>query len=190
MILLIDNYDSFTYNIYDYLLQCHAEVVLYRNNEIELAEIEKLNPQSIVLSPGPGKPKDHNLLFRVLERYYAEKPILGVCLGQQAIGEFFGAELVKAPLPVHGKQSMVQHNNHRTFSGVPKNFQVGRYHSLVLKNCDEKVLEITSKTEDGLNMSLAHNTLPIWAVQFHPESILTPQGIKIFENWAALLKEL
>ncbi len=190
MILLIDNYDSFTYNIYDYLQQCHADCVLYRNNEISLAEIEALNPEAIVLSPGPGKPSDHKLMFQVLDKYFAMKPILGVCLGQQAIGEFFGAELVKAPVPVHGKISMLRHNGHRMFNGVDKNFQVGRYHSLVLENCDENVLEITSKTADGLNMSLAHKQLPIWAVQFHPESVLTPQGMKIIKNWTALLKEI
>lgn len=190
MILLIDNYDSFTYNIYDYLQQCHAECVLYRNNEISLADIEALNPEAFVFSPGPGRPADHALMFQVLEKYHQEKPILGVCLGQQAIGEFFGAELVKAPVPVHGKLSMLEHNGHAMFSGIDKNFQVGRYHSLVLEKCNEDVLEITSKTKEGLNMSLAHKTLPIWAVQFHPESVLTPQGIQIIRNWTALLKEI
>ncbi|MGZ5244079.1 MAG: anthranilate synthase component II [Bacteroidia bacterium] len=190
MILLIDNYDSFTYNIYDYLQQCHTNCVLYRNNEISLAEIETLNPEGFVFSPGPGKPADHPLMFQVLEKYYSQKPILGVCLGQQAIGEFFGAELVKAPVPVHGKMSMVEHYGHRMFTGIDNFFQVGRYHSLVLEKCDEKVLEITSKTKEGLCMSLAHKTLPIWAVQFHPESVLTPQGKQIIRNWTALLKEI
>jgi len=193
MILLIDNYDSFTYNIYDYLQQCHAEVVLYRNNEIELAEIEKIDPQAIVFSPGPGKPKDHELMFRVLERYYNEKPILGVCLGQQAIAEAFGGTLYNLKQPMHGIATPIKVTdyNEQLFQGLPHQFKVGRYHSWVV---DEKslpdVLTITAVDErDNSAMALRHKFYDVRGVQFHPESILTEFGKEMMQNWLALRTE-
>ena len=185
MILLIDNYDSFTYNIYDYLQQCHAECVLYRNNEISLAEIEKLNPEAFVFSPGPGKPSDHKLMFEILEKYHQQKPILGVCLGHQGIGEVFGASLINLPEVYHGlaiNTKVVEKDS--LFEGVPSEFKSGRYHSWAIDpKSNLENLVITAVDEKGNIMALRHKIYNIKGVQFHPESILTENGKIILKNW-------
>jgi len=188
MVLLIDNYDSFTYNLYDYALQAGIDCHVYRENEITLPEIIKLNPSAFIFSPGPERPENHPLMFEILKYYYNSKPILGICLGYQAIGEFFGAKLVKAEKPMHGKVSAISHTGHQMFSGIPQRFSVARYHSLVLDEMNELEIKPTSCTDEGVSMSLAHDFLPLWGVQFHPEAILTEYGMKIIENWKILHK--
>lgn len=187
MILLIDNYDSFTCNIYDYVLQCGAMCALYRNDRISLDEIIALNPSGIIISPGPKRPKDHNLLFPLLEHFHTQKPILGICLGHQAIGEFFGLKLQKAPEPCHGKTAEIYHTGHAMYDGIPSPHTVTRYHSLLLEIAKDSPLTETARTADGLLMSLAHKTLPIWGVQYHPEAILTSHGLPLFKNWLRLV---
>lgn len=187
MVLLIDNYDSFTYNLYDYLQQAGMECTLFRNDEITLEEIKKLDPAGFVFSPGPKRPKDHPLMFEILNYYYQIKPMLGVCLGYQAMGEFFGAELIKAPVPAHGKVCEIYHKDHKMFEGIPSPVKVTRYHSLILSNFAASEMIITSVTEDGIPMSAAHKELPLWGLQFHPEAILTAFGLKMMQNWARLI---
>lgn len=186
MILLIDNFDSFTYNLYDYLQQCGQEVKLYRNNEINCEEAEALQPAGIVFSPGPMSPQQHPLMMQLIERNFQQIPMLGVCLGYQALGQFFGAELVKAPLPTHGKVAVVEHNGHKMFSQIPSTFNVTRYHSLVLQGLENTLFEMNSSTRDGLAMSAAHKELPLWGVQFHPEAVLTEHGLQLLRNWVRL----
>jgi len=184
LIFLLDNYDSFTFNLVDYLQQAGAEVIVKRNDEIDVEEIIALNPAGIVLSPGPETPDKAGIMMELIHQCHASFPILGICLGLQAIGEYFGAKLVKAPVPMHGKTSICQHKGHWLFEEVPENFEVMRYHSLVIEDLPEN-LEVTSRTIDeaAIVMSIVHQQLPIEAVQFHPESILTPNGIRIIKNW-------
>jgi anthranilate synthase/aminodeoxychorismate synthase-like glutamine amidotransferase len=185
MIALIDNFDSFTWNIMDYLQRCGLECHCFRSNEITIEELQKLSPKGIVLSPGPGRPVDHPLLFPLIEKFIEQIPILGICLGHQAIGEYFGSRLIKSPLPVHGKQSTLGHNGHSFFDGIAGEFKVGRYHSLVLESLGQSQFEVTSTTvNDGLIMSFAHTELPLWGIQFHPESVLTPGGLTMLKNWS------
>lgn len=183
MVLLLDNYDSFTYNLRDYILQCGKECCVLRNDEMTLTEIEKLNFSSAVISPGPKTPKAAGITMSFIERFYNHVPLLGVCLGNQAIGEFFGAELIKAPLPMHGKTSMIIHNNSFIFKNLPEKIEVMRYHSLVLNKVDKTVLQVTAVTEKNEVMAIAHPFLKIAGVQFHPESILTKPGLAIMKNW-------
>lgn len=187
MILLIDNFDSFSCNIYDYVLQCGVLCAMYRNDSISIEEIKALNPAGIIISPGPGRPEDHKLIRPLLETFHENSPIFGICLGHQAIGEFFGAKLIKAPVPVHGKVSDIFHHGHPMFAGIPSPHAVTRYHSLVLDRLEGTGLEETSHTPDGIIMSLAHSTLPIWGVQYHPEAILSEYGLRLFKNWLGLL---
>jgi len=188
MVLLIDNYDSFTYNLYDYALQAGIDCRVYRENEITLPDIINMVPGGFIFSPGPERPENHPLMFEILKYYYNSKPILGICLGYQAIGEYFGAKLVKAGKPVHGKVSEIHHTGHEMFTGIPQRFNVARYHSLVLENMAGLEIKPTSGTDDGEIMSLAHYSLPLWGVQFHPEAILTEYGMKIIENWKIFCK--
>lgn len=181
-LLLIDNYDSFTYNLYDYFLQLKAECRVIRNDELSLEEIKQLEFDGFVLSPGPKKPEDAGILLSLLQAFYLEKPILGICLGHQAIGEFFGAQVGKAPVPVHGKTAQVFHRRHPIFQAIPSPMPVMRYHSLIVQNLANTSLETIGWT-DQLVMALAHTQLPIVGVQFHPESILTPHGKQLLENW-------
>ena len=185
MVLVIDNYDSFTYNLVQYLGELGAKVVVRRNDEASIAQLRALTPARVVISPGPGRPEQAGVSLGVIKEFGRQMPVLGVCLGHQAIGLAFGGDVVRAPVPIHGKTSTVEHNGHGVFGGLSSSFQAGRYHSLVV---DEKTLpadlEVTARTkEDGLVMGLRHRTLPIHGVQFHPESVLTNEGRRILRNF-------
>lgn len=188
MLLVIDNYDSFTYNLVQYLGELGAEMQVRRNDEVTLEEIEnKLKPARILISPGPGTPDEAGVSLAVLKRFSDKIPILGVCLGHQAIGQIFGGRVVRAPLPVHGKPTTISHDNKGVFAGLNQNFQAGRYHSLIVEReslPDE--LEISAVSPDNLIMGLRHKTLKIEGVQFHPESILTDEGKKLLQNFLNL----
>jgi len=184
-ILLLDNYDSFTYNLYDYLLQTGVDCTVLRNDAFTMEELELLDFQAIVLSPGPKRPADAGLMMAVIERYNLRLPILGICLGHQALGEFFGAKLLKASLPMHGKTSVIQHQGHPVFQGIPEKFTVMRYHSLLLEPPLPPCLHCLANTDSGEIMALAHQSLPLIGVQFHPESILTEHGLQLLRNWVA-----
>ncbi|CAM2749414.1 Para-aminobenzoate/anthranilate synthase glutamine amidotransferase component II [Flavobacterium psychrophilum] len=183
-ILVIDNYDSFTYNLVHYLEDLNCKVTIYRNDEFDIDEIK--NFDKILLSPGPGIPDEAGLLKEVIKTYAATKSILGVCLGQQAIGEVFGGSLINLEKVYHGVATNVNIlvDNESLFDGLEKQIEVGRYHSWVVNTSDfPDVLEITSTDENGQIMSLRHKTYDVRGVQFHPESVLTPNGKKILENW-------
>ncbi len=185
MYLLIDNYDSFTYNMWHYLGELGAEVVVERNDQITVAEALARKPQGVILSPGPCDP-DRAGICLDLVRASAETglPLFGVCLGHQSIGQAFGGKIVRAPAPMHGKVSAVSHNGHEMFKEIPSPFTATRYHSLVVERDSlPEVLEITAETEDGLIMGLAHKTLPITGVQFHPESIASQFGHRVLRNF-------
>ena len=185
MLLVIDNYDSFTYNLVQYLGELGAEMKVYRNDEITVEEIENdLQPEKILISPGPGTPDSAGISLDVLREFGERLPILGVCLGHQAIGQIFGGKVVRAPEPVHGKPVEIRHDGKTIFAGLPPQFEAGRYHSLIveregLPDC----LEISATSPDGLIMGLRHKTYKIEGVQFHPESILTPAGKKLLQNF-------
>jgi anthranilate synthase/aminodeoxychorismate synthase-like glutamine amidotransferase len=185
MVLVIDNYDSFTYNLVQYLGELGAAIVVRRNDEASLDQLRGLAPSRIVISPGPGRPEQAGVTLAVITEFGTRMPILGVCLGHQAIGLAFGGEVVRAPLPIHGKTSTVQHNRAGVFSGLAPEFQAGRYHSLVVAERTLPAdLEVTARTkEDGLVMGLRHRSLPIHGVQFHPESVLTNEGRRILRNF-------
>ena len=187
-ILLIDNYDSFTYNLYHYLIQAGAkEVIVKRNDEISVAEIEKLQPRGIVLSPGPCSPNEAGICLEVIEKLKGKFPIFGVCLGHQSIGQAFGGDIIKT-FPMHGKISEVFHEGKNVFKGLPSPFKATRYHSLIIdrKTCP-KNLEITAETKDEIIMGIADEKLKIFGVQFHPESIACEHGHKIIENFLKLI---
>ncbi len=186
MILLLDNYDSFTYNLYDYILQLGADCTVKRNDEISLTEIESLNPEAIVISPGPCTPKDSGITMKVVERFVETIPLLGICLGFQAIGEFFGASLEKAEIPMHGKTSELFHDD-EIFENIPQKIKVMRYHSLILKNLDDTPLKVIATTDETIPMAIRHSSLPIYGFQFHPESILTEYGIEMMRNWLQII---
>lgn len=184
-ILLLDNFDSFSYNLLDYLGRVGVVCEVFRNN-IDLQGITKKNYTGVLLSPGPGKPKEAGNLMQVLEYYHNKLPILGVCLGHQAIGEFFGASLTKAQKPMHGKISKISViNENALFYGLPQSFDVVRYHSLVLQNLPE-CLEITALSQEKEIMALKHKFLPIYGLQFHPEAALTEFGLQMITNWVKL----
>jgi len=182
-IAVIDNYDSFVYNLVRYLNELNDEcTIVQRNDKINFDELASAD--AILLSPGPGIPKEAGALFEVIDRFHASTPILGVCLGHQALGEYFGAELIQNEAPVHGKSSEVRHNfNSPLFADVPEKFDVGRYHSWSILNTVPDTLTTTAITENEQVMAMDHIRLPISGVQFHPESILTPEGRKIIANW-------
>jgi len=182
-IIIIDNYDSFTYNLVHFLEDLNAEVTVFRNDEFELNELEKFD--KILLSPGPGIPEEAGLLLDVIKKYASKKSILGICLGQQAIGEVFGGSLINLEKVYHGVASKVKITKEDSlFNDLPTEFEVGRYHSWVINPDDfPEDLEITSVDENGEIMSIRHKTLDVKGVQYHPESILTPNGKKILENW-------
>lgn len=183
MVLLLDNYDSFTYNLYNYILQLGQQCTVVRNDEMSVEEIAAINFTSIVISPGPKTPKEAGITMQLIERFHQTRPILGICLGHQAIGQFFGAELVKAAKPMHGKTSVVTHNNHWLFKGIPTPFEVMRYHSLVLDEKLPKCLHLLAQTNDREPMVIARENLSIIGVQFHPESVLTEHGLLLLQNW-------
>lgn len=186
-ILLIDNYDSFTYNLCDYLLQTGAECQVLRNDALSLEGFERLDFEAIVLSPGPKRPADAGLMPALIERYFDQVPMLGICLGHQALGEHFEAKLVKAKLPMHGKTTEIKHNGHPLFAGISERLRVMRYHSLLLESLDDTPLECLATTDEGEIMALTHRDLPLLGVQFHPESILTEHGLQLLKNWVKMV---
>ena len=187
MLVVIDNYDSFTYNLVQYLGEMGAEMNVYRNDEIGVEEIESLKPERVLISPGPGTPDSAGISLAVIEAFAGRLPILGVCLGHQAIGQVFGGRVVRAPEPVHGKPVDVSHDGKTIFKGVVQPFSAGRYHSLVVERDGlPDCLEISASSPDGLIMGLRHKTQKIEGVQFHPESILTPEGKKLLQNFLHL----
>lgn len=188
MILVIDNYDSFTYNLVQYLGELGADLHVVRNDQISVSEIENgLKPERILISPGPGTPDDAGVSLNVITEMAGKVPILGVCLGHQAIGQAFGATVVRAPEPVHGKPAKIEHNGEGLFDSVISPFEAARYHSLVISAEDfPESLEITAKTPDGVLMGIRHKEFEIHGVQFHPESILTPEGKKLLQNFLSI----
>lgn len=186
MILILDNFDSFTYNLLDYFEQIKIRCRVYRN-DVDPASIFKQSFKGIVLSPGPGKPYDSGCMMEVLKFYEKTHPILGICLGHQAIGAYFGATLVKADKPMHGKISTITHNNDVPFEGLEEKLQVVRYHSLILKNVPAE-LKVTASTSTDEVMAIKHRALPIHGIQFHPEAILTEKGLQMLHNWARYYK--
>jgi len=184
-ILLLDNYDSFTYNLYDYLQQAGADCTVVRNDALELLAFEPGDFDGVVLSPGPRRPKDAGMMPQLIAAWHQRLPMLGICLGMQALGEFFGASLVKSKIPMHGKTSQVRHAGHPLFNGIPTQFSAMRYHSLILENLDGTALDGIAYTDDKTLMALAHQRLPLLGVQFHPESILTEAGLQLIKNWVA-----
>ncbi len=184
MLLIIDNYDSFTYNLYQYLSELGAEVVTVRNDKIPLEDVEALSPEGIVISPGPCTPREAGISNDVIRHFGPKLPVLGVCLGHQCIGDVYGARVDRADEIRHGKTSMVNHHGAGVLAGLPNPFEAIRYHSLVvypetLPDC----LEVTAWTDDGLIMGLRHKEYPVEGVQFHPESILTPVGHDLLRNF-------
>jgi anthranilate synthase/aminodeoxychorismate synthase-like glutamine amidotransferase len=188
MLLVIDNYDSFTYNLVQYLGELGAEMEVRRNDEVTLQEIKtELQPERILISPGPGTPNDAGVSLEVLRKFSGQIPILGVCLGHQAIGQIFGGRVVRAPLPVHGKPAEIAHDGKGVFAELSQNFQAGRYHSLVVeRETLPAELEVSATTPDGLIMGLRHRKFKVEGVQFHPESILTNEGKKLLHNFLNL----
>jgi len=185
MLLVIDNYDSFTYNLVQYLGELGAEMEIRRNDEVSIEEIEtELKPEKILISPGPGTPDDAGISLEILKTYADRIPILGVCLGHQAIGQAFGGKVVRAPVPVHGKPVEIRHDGRTIFKDLENNFQAGRYHSLIVeRETLPDCLEISAESPDGLIMAMRHKTYPVEGVQFHPESILTSAGKKLLQNF-------
>lgn len=183
MIAVIDNYDSFTYNLVQYLGELGCEVQVYRNDAVSVDELEGLNPSHVVISPGPGEPDDAGISTEVIRRLGASRPVLGVCLGHQCIGAAFGGEIKRAPRLMHGKTSPVYHYGNDLFLGLPSPFEATRYHSLIVSEPLPAELKMTAFTSEGELMGLRHRTLPIYGVQFHPESILTVGGKQILKNF-------
>ena len=188
MLLVIDNYDSFTYNLVQYLGELGAEMKIVRNDEVTVEDIEnEIRPERILISPGPGTPDDAGISLGTIERFAAKVPILGVCLGHQAIGQHFGGKVVRAPEPVHGKPVEVSHDGKTIFDGIDCSFTAGRYHSLVVdRGSLPDCLEISAESPDGLIMAMRHRELPVEGVQFHPESILTEHGRLMLKNFLEL----
>ncbi len=187
MLLVIDNYDSFTYNLVQYLGELGAEMKIFRNDDISVDEIDQLAPERILISPGPGTPDDAGITLSVIEKFAGRIPILGVCLGHQAIGQHFGGRVVRGPEPVHGKPVTVKHDGKTLFTGIDGAFQAGRYHSLIVERSSlPDSLELSAESPDGLIMGLRHKEFPVEGVQFHPESILTEHGKLMLANFLAL----
>ena len=184
MLLVIDNYDSFTYNLVQYLGELGAEMEIRRNDEISLDEAEEMAPEKILISPGPGTPDDAGISLSLIEHFAGRTPILGVCLGHQAIGQHFGGQVVRGPEPVHGKPVEVSHDGRTLFAGIDGSFKAGRYHSLVVdRDSLPDCLEISATSPDGLIMAMRHREMPVEGVQFHPESILTEHGKVMLANF-------
>lgn len=187
MLLVIDNYDSFTFNLVQYFGQLGVEQRIFRNDEITPAEALALNPERVLLSPGPCSPKEAGVTLKIIEAFAGRKPIFGVCLGHQSIGHYFGGNVVRASRLMHGKTSPIRHKDTDVFKGMPQNFLATRYHSLLVeRETLPPVLEVTADTAEGEIMGLRHKTLPIWGVQFHPESIATEGGMRILQNFLEL----
>jgi anthranilate synthase component 2 len=184
MILIIDNYDSFTYNLVHLVAQHTDEYKVVRNDAISVDDVRQMYPEMILISPGPGRPEDAGISEQLIKELGPETPILGVCLGHQAIGRVFGANVTYAPSLMHGKTSVIHHDGKGVYQNVPQDFTATRYHSLVVEEASvPDTLEITSRTPDGVIMGVRHKHFPIEGIQFHPESILTVEGPKLIENW-------
>jgi anthranilate synthase component II len=187
-VLVVDNYDSFVYNLVQYLGELGAEPLVHRHDELSLAEIEALEPDAVLISPGPGRPEDAGLSNEVIRRFAGRRPVLGVCLGHQCLGQVYGAEVVRAAEIMHGKTSLIHHTGVGVFAGLPSPFEATRYHSLVVdRGSVPAELEITAWTDDGTVMGLRHrhHEIPVEGVQFHPESILTASGHDLLRNFLA-----
>jgi anthranilate synthase/aminodeoxychorismate synthase-like glutamine amidotransferase len=187
VLLVIDNYDSFTYNLVQYFGQLGVEQRVFRNNEITPEQALALQPDRVLLSPGPGSPREAGVTLDIIKAFAGLKPILGVCLGHQSIGHYFGGCVVRADRLMHGKMSPILHRGADVFRGIPSPFNATRYHSLIVERSSlPDCLEITAETAEGEIMGLRHKALPVWGVQFHPESIATENGMKILENFLSL----
>ena len=187
MILVIDNYDSFTYNLVQYFGELGAEIVVRRNDEITIQEMTAMAPDKLIISPGPCTPNEAGISCEAIRAFCTRIPILGVCLGHQSIGQVFGGEVVRAERLMHGKTSPILHAGQNIFAGLPSPFEATRYHSLLVRReTFPDALEITAETAEGEIMGLAHRELPVYGVQFHPESILTTQGIHLLRNFLEL----
>ncbi|MFO1090213.1 MAG: aminodeoxychorismate/anthranilate synthase component II [Hyphomicrobiales bacterium] len=188
MIILIDNYDSFTFNLYHYLGELGARTQVHRNDQIGVGQVLSAKPEAIVLSPGPGTPNDSGICLDLIAAAAEKKvPLLGVCLGHQAIGQAFGGKVIRGPVPMHGKISEIVSSGKGIFQGLPKRFKVTRYHSLIVERATlPDTLEITAETDEGIIMGLQHKQLPIHGVQFHPESIASEQGHALLRNFLVL----
>jgi len=189
MLLMIDNYDSFTYNLVQYLRELGEEVEVYRNDKISLAEIEALNPTRLVVSPGPCTPNEAGISVEAIKHFAGKLPILGVCLGHQSIGQAYGGKVVRADRLMHGKTSPVFHDKRELFVGLPDPFDATRYHSLLVERSSlPECLEVTAWTAEGEIMGMRHRNLPVWGMQFHPESILTVAGMDMLNNFLQMTK--
>lgn len=190
MFLMIDNYDSFVYNLVRYFQELGEEVLVYRNDKITIEEIEALDPRGIILSPGPKAPKDANICLDIIDKFKGKIPILGICLGHQCIGHYFGGNIRRGVFPMHGKISQVEHDNQGIFKGIKNPVRVTRYHSLIVEEetLPEELI-VTSKSDDGVIMGIAHRNYKIFGVQFHPEAELTEQGHEILNNFITIAKE-
>jgi anthranilate synthase/aminodeoxychorismate synthase-like glutamine amidotransferase len=189
MILLIDNYDSFAHNLGRYFTRQSETVRIVRNNQISISEIKALAPKAIVISPGPCAPDQAGITLELIAAFAPTTPILGVCLGHQAIGQVFGGKVVRAVRPLHGEASAIDHDGQGVFQDLPSPMQGGRYHSLVVDAQDAPDLIVTARDEDGMVMALRHKTFPCYGVQFHPESILTPHGAALLQNFRELAEK-
>lgn len=186
-ILVIDNYDSFTFNLVQLIGKLAGNVIVKRNDRISIDEINSINPDKIVISPGPGRPEDSKISIGAIKECGKNIPVLGVCLGHQGIGFAFGAKIIKAPMLMHGKTSNILHDGKMIYKNLPQKFQAGRYHSLIIEreSLPDDLL-ISSQTEDGIIMGVRHKKYPVEGIQFHPESVLTPDGESLIKNWLAL----
>lgn len=190
MLLMIDNYDSFTYNLVQYFGELGEDVVVYRNDAIDVDGIKALNPDLLVISPGPCDPDQAGISLDVVRSFSGKIPLLGVCLGHQAIGRAFGGDIIRAPELMHGKTSQIIHENTDLFHGLPNPLEATRYHSLVVRRETlPSDLKVTAHTQDGTIMGLAHTSLPVWGVQFHPESIISQAGHELLQNFLNLGKK-
>lgn len=186
MWVLIDNYDSFTHILQHYLLQTANDCVVYRNDEVSVEELRQMNPERIIISPGPETPAQGGITMAVIDAFHTTVPIFGVCLGHQALALYFGAEMYQLDYPMHGKTSLINHNNHPLFEGIPSPYPVMRYHSLAVDRFEGTELSPIAHTDDGLIMALAHTRFPCIGVQFHPESVGTEYGLQLIKNWAQM----
>jgi len=190
MLLMIDNYDSFTYNLVQYFGELGEEIEVFRNDKVSLSEIEKLNPEMLVISPGPGTPKDAGISLDLINHFTGKLPVLGVCLGHQCIGESFGGNIVSAPRLMHGKTSLIHHDGKDIFNDLPNPLEATRYHSLIIdKETLPDCLEMNAWTEEQEIMGVKHKECSVWGVQFHPESILTTSGKKLLNNFLELSRK-
>ncbi len=187
MILVLDNYDSFTYNLVQYLGVLGAELKVVRNDEVTVAEIEAMGPEKILVSPGPCSPAEAGVSVAVIQHFGERLPVFGVCLGHQSIGHAYGGRVVRADRLMHGKTSPIHHDNTSVFKGMPNPFDATRYHSLIVERASlPECLRVTAWTEEGEIMGLAHKTLPVFGVQFHPESVLTQEGMTLMRNFVEM----